>query len=200
MAKLAEQGYWPAWASKALDEGQYSEVVELCKQHLPDEPELVSGRIIYALALYRAGQMESATDEFYRVLSRDPENLVALKCLGDIKFAQGDEFGALASFTRILEIDPYTQGVCGRLTLRPTETTTTITLRRGTETVRESEPTPLRQVPFVTETMGDLYLAQGHPRLAAAVFRSLQQQAGNPRLAEKLAVAEHKVKEKDRKE
>jgi tetratricopeptide (TPR) repeat protein len=172
----------------------------LCKQHLPDEPELVSGRIIYALALFRAGQMESASEEFYRILSRDPENLVALKYLGDIKFAQGDEFAAMANFARILEIDPYTRGVCGRLAKQPAETTTTITLRRGTEASPDSDSTPLRQVPFVTETMGDLYLAQGHSRLAAAVFRSLQQQAGNPRLAEKLAQAEHNVKEKDRKE
>lgn len=165
-----------------------------------EEPDLLSGRIIYARSLYHAGQMEAAADQFYLVLVRDPENVVALKYLGDIKFAQGDEFAAMANYERVLEIDPYCRGLASAVEPRRKETTTTITLRHAGEPADHGAPAALRQVPFVTETMGDLYLAQGHPRLAAVVFRSLQQQVENPRLAEKLAQAERTAKEKDRKD
>ncbi len=134
------------------------------------------------------------------MLVRDPENLVALKYLGDIKFAEGDECAAMANYGKVLELDPFNRGLFSIVRNRPRETTTTITLHHAGETAEAGTPVALRQVPFVTETMGDLYLAQGHSRLAAAVFRSLQQQAESPRLAEKLALAERTMKEKDKKE
>jgi tetratricopeptide (TPR) repeat protein len=197
---LADQGYWPAWAATALREGRYSEVVELCKQHLSDEPELVSGRTLFAMALFHAGRSESAQDEFFQVLARDPENQIALKYLGDIAYAQGDEIAATAYYGRIQEIDPHTEGLTCAVEPKGMETTRTITLTRGDERTPDDFQSTLRQVPFVTETMGDLYLTQGHPRLAAAVFRTLQQQTTNPRLLEKLAKAEQKTREKDRKD
>jgi tetratricopeptide (TPR) repeat protein len=184
----------------ALREGRYSEVVELCKEHLADEPELISGRVLYSTALFHAGQTETASDELFRVLARDPENLVALKILGDIAHGQGDHVSARAYYSRVLEIDPMTEGLSCRVESKSGETTRSITLGRGEETGSEDLSAVLRHVPFVTETIGDLYMTQGHPRLAAAVFRSLQQQTTNPRLVEKLSKAEQKAREKDRKD
>ena len=94
--RLAADGYWPAQAARALREGTYSRAVRLCREFLAEQPNLVSGRLIYAEALYRSGQLESATEEFHRVLALDPEHEVALKRLGDIRFASGDYPAALA--------------------------------------------------------------------------------------------------------
>jgi tetratricopeptide (TPR) repeat protein len=195
--QLALSGYWPARAAKLLLEGKYSGVVEICREHLEGEPDIVSGRLIYAIALYRAGQVESAVDQFYHVLSRDPDNLVALKYLGDIKFAAGDELTALANYRRILEIDPYCRGVKCEVRRPDEETTHTVTLRRKAERGPAERGSGIREIPFFTETMGDLYLAQGYARLAAAVYQQLADKSDNPRLKDKLIAAEKKIRERE---
>ena len=194
--RLADQGYWVAIAARRLREGKYSEVVRLCGENLEADMTPLSARLIYAQALYRSGQIESATEQFHRVLSLDPENLVALKCLGDINHASGDDFAAMANYGRVMDIDPYCRGLKSEITQARARTTRTITLLGRSETRTEPQD-QLREIPFITETIGDLYLDQGHPRLAARVFRKLAESGSSPRIAEKLALAESKIKEKD---
>jgi len=196
-AVLAAEGYWPAQAAQFLIEGKCSRAVELCREHLSQQPNLLSGRLIYAQALYRAGQLRSAVEEFYRVLSHDPDNIVALKGLGDIKWAEGDDIMAVAHYQRVLEIDPHCRGLRSPVADHHKETTRTITITRPGETLTQKK-TFLRDIYFYTETMGDLYMAQGHHRLAAQVFRTLAERSQNPRLQEKLSQAEQIVKEKGR--
>lgn len=195
--QLVAEGYWVARAARFLDKGKYSEAVRLCKDHLEEEPDLTGGRLIYARALHLAGQMESAAEQFYRVLSRDPENIVALKYLGDIRFAEGDEPSAMANYRRVLEIDPHCRGLKSDLETRPGATTRTITLKRSEEAPFRERPGSVRDIPFYTETMADLYMNQGYPRLAAEVFRHLLERNENPRLSEKLAEAEGKIHRKE---
>ncbi|HVP07625.1 MAG TPA: hypothetical protein VMS71_07275 [Candidatus Acidoferrum sp.] len=193
---LHARGYWPALAARALADKKYSTAVELCKNHLSEEPHCISGRLIYATALYQAGQTEAASDQYYQVLARDPENIVALKYLSDIAFAAGDEMSAMSGYKKILEIDPFCCGIRCELTPKPSESSRTITLTRGEEQAGASSVPPAREIPFYTETMADLYLAQGYPRLAAAVYTSLIEKNKHPRLLDKLARAESKLKEK----
>jgi len=192
--ELSTGGYPPAQAAKYLSEGRYSKAVELCREYLSEEPRSLSCRIIYALGLFFSKQSESAAEQFYEVPSADPDNVVALKHLGDIEFAEGDEIAAMANYTRILEIDPYCKGLKSDLKDIKNKTTRTITLSRGTESSLIQQPLT---IPFYTETIGDLYLAQGHPRLAAEVYRTLNEHNHNQRLAEKLSQAERKIKISD---
>ncbi|MBN1211649.1 MAG: tetratricopeptide repeat protein [candidate division Zixibacteria bacterium] len=194
---LSEKGYWPARAARFVSEGLYSRAVEVCLEKLPDDSELISGHLIYAVALYKAGQTESAAEQFYEVLSRDPDNLVALKYLGDIKYATGDVFAALADYNRILEIDPGCRGLKCELSFKNRETTRSITITRGEEIGEPSPSRSLRDIPFYTETLADLYLAQGHARLAAEVYDYLSKIGDNPRLQNKLSQARNKVKDKE---
>lgn len=195
--ELAVQGYWPANAARHLAEGRYSNAVEICSRHLQDNPRLTSGRLIYATALYLAGQVESATEQFYHVLSQDPDNIMALKYLGDINYAGGDVPAAMAKYQRVIEIDPRCRGLKCALKHREKERTRTIALRRGEETAATGAGGATREVLFFTETMGDLYLAQGYPRLAVKVFRRLNEDCDNPRLHEKLREAEKKAGERE---
>lgn len=190
---LTSVGYWPARAAAFVSEGKYSRAVEVCRENLDSSPYLVSGRLIFGKALFLSGQPESAEEQFRYVLSVDPDNLTALKYLADIRHGQGDETAALAGYRRILEIDPHNRGLNCPLVTRATETTRTISIARGGEKRTGVQDRPLRPIPFYTETMGDLYLAQGHSRLAAAVFRTLIKDNNHPRLQRKLSEAEGKV-------
>lgn len=194
--RLADLGYWVAIAARRLKEGKHSEVVRLCGEHLETEETPVSAQLIYAQALYRSGQIDSATDQFHRVLTIDPENVVALKYLGDICFTSGDYLAAWANYGRVMEIDPHCRGLKSDIRPHQSHTTRTITLLGRSETRTEPSDT-LREIPFFTETIGDLYLAQGYPRLAARVFRRLIESGDSPRIAEKLTMAESKIKEKE---
>jgi len=196
--QLASRGYWPARAAQHLKEKRFSRAVEICRERLPDNPELISGRLILARALYYAGQIDSARRQFYELLARDPDNMVALKYLGDISYADGDETDAMALYGRILEIDPLCRGLCSPINRDNRETTRTITLKSAPERAKpDRRKAQLRHIPFYTETIGDLYLAQGYPRLAAEVFRTISERNPNPRLAEKLAKAEGSITNKD---
>ena len=196
---LADQNYWPASAARHLAAGKYSAVVELCKEHLPDSPEILSGHILYARALYEAGQVESAVEQFYQVLALDPDNAVALKHLGDIACKSGDEFTAISYYSRILELDPFCRGVVSELKPKAPQTTLKVTLVQRSETTPSEIAAPLRAIPFYTETMGDLYFRQGHARLAAEVFRTLYGQTPRPHLLEKLKQAEDKARDKEKR-
>jgi tetratricopeptide (TPR) repeat protein len=197
IACLSRDGYWAAWAAQHVTAGEYADAIQLCKERLAVEPQLLSARIAYGVALARAGQAESAKEQFFYVLSTDPDNLVALKHLGDIAFAEGDEFSAMAKYERILEIDPYCRGVASDFTNRKIERTHTVTLVRPEEPARSHDTVPLRAIPFYTETMGDLYMAQGYHRLAATVYRVLHDRGRHPRLQDKLLQAEEKIKSKE---
>ncbi|MBI5265802.1 MAG: tetratricopeptide repeat protein [candidate division Zixibacteria bacterium] len=202
---LASAGYWPAEAMKLVAGKKYSAAVQLCKERLRLGDESTAGRTAYALALYRAGQIEAAEDLFHQLLARDPHHLVALKFLGDIAFSRGDEWAAMSNYERVLEIDPETSGLSSDLPQRgSSETARTITLRHPAEEPSLVSPprTHTREhaphQPFLySETMGDLYLAQGHARLAAEVYQQIYDVNPSPRLAEKLAQAQEKQRERD---
>ncbi len=196
---LAERNYWPAAAARNLAAGKYSAVVELCKEHLTESPDLLSGHLLYARALYEAGQIENSTEQFYRVLALDPDNAVALKLLGDIAFNAGDEFTAISYYSRILELDPFCEGIACALRPSTPQTTLKVTMVHRGETAPIESAAPLRAIPFYTETMGDLYLRQGHARLAAEVFRTLHERAPRPHLLEKLKQAEDKARDKEKR-
>ncbi len=195
--RLRENGYWPAQAATFLKEKRYSRTVEICRERLEEDSGNVAGRLIYAKALFYAGQVDSASEQFYHVLTIDPNNIVALKYLADLKFGQKDEMVAMGMYQRILEIDPYCKGVCSQLDKKTVEKVKTITLDRRPETASTGDTKHLRKIPFVTETIGDLYLAQGHHRLAAQVFRQLGNENMNPRIQEKLKRAEQRIATKE---
>jgi tetratricopeptide (TPR) repeat protein len=195
--RLAAAGYHPALAARRVAEGKYSQAVELCREILADNPQLLSAHLIYGKALYLSGQAESAAEQFRHALALDPDNLVALKYLADIHFTGGEEMAAITGYSRILAIDPNTGGLASPLSARSRERTRTITLGRGAEEAGYRARAPLRPIPFFTETMGDIYLSQGHFRLAAEVYRTLSNRNANPRLRDKLTRAEGKLRGKD---
>ena len=201
LTALASRGYWPAQAAKYLEEGAYSKAVEICRVNIPQEPRLLSARIIYAVALYHAGQIEMATSLFYHLLAEDPDNIVVLKYLGDIKHAENDVISAVSNYERILELDPECKSLKAEIESgnRKKTRTKTVTLTRPGEKTQVLKKNDSRRVYFYSETIGDLYLQQGYPGLAAEVYEKVFEKNGNPRLSQKLNDAREKMKEKEGK-
>ncbi len=194
---LSTRGYLPADAVRALESGKYSRAVELCREYLATHPHTSSVRLTYARALFHAGQIDTATDQFFEILTQDPDSGVALKYLGDIKFSQQDEYGAMALYARVLETDPDSRILQCRVEKRKAEMTRTITISHPPEIAASPRPAPTRTIHFYTETIADLYLDQGYPRLAAEVYYRLNEKNPNGRFKEKLLQAEEKIKEKE---
>ncbi|HKK21795.1 MAG TPA: tetratricopeptide repeat protein [candidate division Zixibacteria bacterium] len=194
---LCVRGYAPAEAANCLREGKYSRAVEICREYLTEHAHAASVRLTYARSLFHAGQIETATDQFYEILMQDPDSVVALKYLGDIKYQQKDEFGALALYARVLEIDPGSKILQCRLEKKDKEITRTLTISHAPETTSHTRPAPTRTIHFYTETIADLYLSQGYPRLAAEVYQRLFDENPTGRFKEKLSQAEERIKEKE---
>lgn len=190
--RLASGGYWPAQASLHLSNGEYARATSLCREQLDGAPDLISVRLIYARALLESGQREDAAEQFYDVLARDPDNLVALKYLADFHFANGDGGSAMLLYERVWSLDPLGRGLHCRVK-RTRETTRTLTLTRESEGAEDEHPEPI----IVSETIGDLYLSQGHSRMAAEVFRRLSLTNPHPRIKSKLSQATGNPVEKD---
>lgn len=190
-SELSVKGYWPAQAMEYLVERKYSRAVELCTSRLKDEPDILSGRIILARALYHSNQLNEAESHFYRILRLDPDNILALKYLGDLKFRAGDALLACSFYERVQKLDRYTRGLRSSLAKEKSERTKEtklLTIRREGETGKTIKKTGqrLRQLPFDTETAGDILLEQGHSRMAGKIFKKLFRKNESPRLLEKL--------------
>ena len=179
-------------------ERKYSRAIELCQLRLIEHPDILSGRIILARALFHSGQYETAEKQFYKVLQIDPDNIIALKYLGDLKFRTEDEITAFSYYARIQQMAPLTSGISSVIDAKPIGGIRVLTLtRRGDEYM--SNHAELRRIPFKTETLGDLLLAQGHPRLAAEIFRGLAEDTANTRIKEKLDRTIEVIKNREKK-
>ncbi|MEW5923324.1 MAG: tetratricopeptide repeat protein [Candidatus Zixiibacteriota bacterium] len=197
ISELASKGYWPALAMEYFLERKYARAIELCMIRLKEYPDILSGRIVYARSLYHTGQYESAEEQFYKILGYDPNNLVALKYLGDLKFRAGDEATAFAYYLKILEIEPNTNALTSPINHEKEETeqlTRVLVLRKKSDERDDDKDIPLRELPFKTETLGDLLLKQGHPRLALKIFQELAEKNGSPQLREKIEKTQQSIK------
>ena len=112
--------FWPRQAEEYLEQGEYSKAIELCEKNIGSEPNLLSAKMIYAQALLGENRSDDATEQLFQVLSLDPGNLAALKLLGDIQYRQNDFVSSMASYGRILEIDPDCRGLKCDFTPKPT--------------------------------------------------------------------------------
>src|SRR5579872_2717632 len=66
----------------------------------------MSGHIVFGQALFEAGEFEEARGVFESALQLDPENLIALRHLGDIARERGELTAARTWYRRVLDADP----------------------------------------------------------------------------------------------
>ena len=98
--------YFAPYANEFRKQGDLSQAIALCRTHLPNQPGHISGHIVLAQALYESRELAEARGVFEQALDLDPENLIALRYLGDIAREQGAPAAASSWYKRVLEADP----------------------------------------------------------------------------------------------
>src|SRR5688500_8493573 len=107
--------YFAPLANEYRKAGDLDRAIEICRAHLPQQPGHMSGHIVYGQALYESRQLEEAKTVFEAALALDPENLIALRHLGDIARDSDDPATARIWYLRVLDADPRNDEVAGML-------------------------------------------------------------------------------------
>jgi tetratricopeptide (TPR) repeat protein len=98
--------YFAPLANEYRKGGQAKRAIEICRAQLAQMPGHMSGQIVFGQALYEAGEFDEARQVFGRALALDPENLIALRSLGDMSLQSGNTVEARTWYTRLLDADP----------------------------------------------------------------------------------------------
>lgn len=102
-------------ANELRKSGDYDRAIEICRGQIPQQPGYISGHIVLAQSLYDCGRLEEARQTFETALNLDPENLIALRHLGDIARQHGETEVAKGWYRRLLEVDPQNDEVVAQL-------------------------------------------------------------------------------------
>ncbi len=103
--------YFAPLANEYRKAGDLEQAIFICQEYLPQQPGHMSGHIVYGQALYEMGRHDEARAVFETALSLDPENLIALRHLGDIARESGDTDSARVWYQRVLEADPRNEEI-----------------------------------------------------------------------------------------
>lgn len=98
--------YFAPLANEYRKGGQPKRAIEICRAQLANMPGHMSGQIVFGQALYEAGEFDEARQVFERALTLDPENLIAMRTLGDMSLQSGDTAQARKWYVRLLDADP----------------------------------------------------------------------------------------------
>ena len=107
--------YFAPLANEYRKAGDVEQAIAICREYLPQQPGHMSGHIVFGQALYEARAFEEARSVFETALSLDPENLIALRHLGDISLITGDNESARTWYKRVLEADPRNEEIQAQL-------------------------------------------------------------------------------------
>ena len=107
--------YFAPLANEFRKLGDFDQAILICQEFLPQQPGHMSGHIVYGQALFEARRLEEARGVFETALTLDPENLIALRHLGDICREGGDLEGARYWYRRVLEADPRNEEIASLL-------------------------------------------------------------------------------------
>jgi tetratricopeptide (TPR) repeat protein len=98
--------YFAPLANEYRKGGQPKRAIEICRSQLPQMPGHMSGQIVYGQSLYETGEFDEARRVFEHSLTLDPENLIALRSLGDMSLQSGNTVEARKWYTRLLDVEP----------------------------------------------------------------------------------------------
>jgi hypothetical protein len=139
--------------------GQFQESVEICRVGLAIHPGYLSARVTLGRALIELDRPDEAQVELEHVLKSAPENLAALRGLGQINHARGNLSGALLHYRAALNLarnDPDLQETVNDLSLKveppaPQASADGLSLEQMTREMFEQHPPGAPVVPVPAE-------------------------------------------------
>ncbi len=103
--------YFAPLANEYRKVGDLDQALFICEAYLPQQPGHMSGHIVYAQTLFEMARYDDSKAAFGTALALDPENLIALRHLGDIARQAGDLNTAREWYQRVLEADPRNEEI-----------------------------------------------------------------------------------------
>lgn len=140
--------YFAPLANEYRKAGDPDQAIAICREFLPQQPGHMSGHIVYGQALFDAQQFEEARTIFDTALTLDPENLIALRHLGDIARNLGEVETARSWYQRVLDADPRNDEIAAILTALAAEA--------PAAPQTEPEPAPVEAGPSGTVVIDEL--------------------------------------------
>jgi tetratricopeptide (TPR) repeat protein len=111
--------FYAPLANEYRKSGDLEQAITLCETHLTDQLGTLNGHVVYGQALFDSGRFDEAERTFETALTFDPENLIALRHLGDIARTRGDTVQARSWYTRVLDADPRNHEMIALLNALP---------------------------------------------------------------------------------
>lgn len=111
--------YFAPLANEYRKAGDLDQAIEICRTHLKEQPTHMSGHVVFGQALYEANQFEEGRTVFEAALQLDPENLIALRHLGDIERELSNPSKARGWYQRVLDADPRNEEIQAQLAALP---------------------------------------------------------------------------------
>ena len=170
--------YFAPLANEYRKGGQPKRAIEICRAQLAQMPGHMSGQIVFGQALYEAGEFDEARQVFERALTLDPENLIALRTLGDMSLQSGDTAQARKWYTRLLDADPKDTAVVtlvAEIDASAEAVTPAPEVSPGVDTDAGDQP-----IPFIADAEGNAIDDRAAPQAAAP--ESAAPQAAVPEL------------------
>lgn len=104
-----DQRAFVSLANILFTRGFLDEAIDVCKDGLEKNPNFAAGRAVLGKCFHKSGNKENARVEFENTLKINPENVVALKGLGEIYYGLQIYDKSLDMYKRLLFIDPMNE-------------------------------------------------------------------------------------------
>ena len=127
--------------------GELDRAIELCQNGLALHPDYISAHIVYGRCLIDMKNDTGAKEVFQKVLALDPENIIALKILGDIAERNSRFDEAVDWLGRLLNADPMNGDAAEALARAKTKAAAA----PKPVAIAEAETAPLAKPDFVVE-------------------------------------------------
>lgn len=153
-----------------LESGLLEAAADVLLQGLRHHPNHSGALAALGQVLFRREEFDEARDALERALKSDSTCCAALCTLAEIEMEAGNFQRAENWLSRA---ESLSATPCSSAATAPCGALSTVELRRQLEYKRRNCDTDLADIPFTTETMVELYLAQGMHEKAVAALRQL---------------------------
>ena len=175
MAETASRAF-VTQAKELAEAGQFAEAIRILQGGLTQYPNFASARVLLGEVYRASGDTAKARVELEQVIKAVPDNFAAHRKLAMVYRELGDRELAVQACEVVLQANPKDQEMLNVLA--------EVQKERGVPASPDGEE-------IYSETLAELYIAQGHrDKGLAAYHRLAAQRPGNPRLCARIEALE----------